>query len=154
MSLRTFTIAALCVTFAPSIALAGKKKEAPVAAPVEQGPATAAPTDGNSQKFLAKLLTATLKGFSPSDGGGAEFKYDEAKFEAGNRFMAKGFVEMDGERMDCTETGTWKMDAAESDKVAAVEWKVEKTDCAGRDAGATVRVRMTIEKDSVTTEFR
>ncbi len=155
MKARLVVISAPCALLVPATAAAGKKKDAPApAAPVETGPATAAPSDSNSQKFLAKLLTTTLKDFRPSDAGGAEFKYSEATFGAGNVFVAKGFVEMDGERMDCTETGTWKMDAAESDKSASVEWTIAKTDCAGRDAGASVRVKMTIDKDGVNTEFR
>ena len=154
MKARTLVISALCALLIPATAAAGKKKDAPApAAPVETGPATAAPSDANSQKFLAKLLTATLKDFRPSDGG-AEFKYTEASFGAGKVFLAKGFVEMDGERMDCTETGTWKMDAADTDRSASVEWTIAKTDCAGRDAGASVRVKMTIDKDGVDTEFR
>lgn len=139
---------------APLGAVAGKKKEAPAEAPAAEAKvATEAPTDGASQKFLERLLEATVKNFSPSDGG-AQFKYDELRFAPGNTFAAKGFVEMDGERMDCRETGSWKMDAAESEKVGTVEFTVAKTDCAGRDAGATVRLRMTIDKGSVSTEFR
>ena len=152
-SLRLIGFVALAHLW-PAVALAGKKKAPEAAAPAvaEQVP-TAAPDDAKSQKFLGALLEATLKNFSPSDGG-AQFKYDEARFSAGNVFVAKGFVEMDGERMDCTESGTWKMDPAESEKVAAVEWTLSKTDCAGREAGVSVRVRMTIDKGAISTEFR
>lgn len=152
-SLRLVGLVALAHLL-PTVALAGKKKAPEAAAPAAaEVPSTAAPADAASQKFLEKLLETSLKNFSPSDGG-AEFKYDEARFLAGNQFTAKGFVEMDGERMDCTESGTWKMDAAESEKVAAVEWTVSKTDCAGRDAGVSVRVRMTIDKGAISAEFR
>jgi hypothetical protein len=132
---------------------AGKKKEA-APAPAPSGPKVDAPADDASQKFVAKLLATPIKGFRPGDAGGAEFRYDSLTFAADNTFQAAAFVEMDGERMDCTESGSWKMDPAESEKAAVVEWTIVKTNCAGRESGGGLRVRFTIDKDGVNSEFR
>jgi hypothetical protein len=144
---------ALIGLVAAGTAEAGKKKEA-APAPAPSGPTVNAPADDASQKFVAKLLATQIKGFRPGDAGGAEFRYDTLTFAPDNTFQAAAFVEMDGERMDCTESGTWKMDPAESEKAAVVEWTIAKTNCAGRESGGGLRVRFTIDKDGVNSEFR
>ena len=139
-------------------ALAGKKKKDKSPPPTESAPAAAVPTtpdDAASKKFGGKLLKATLRNFSPADTGGAKFKYDAMTFAADNTWKADAWVEFDEEKMECTESGKWSMEPAESDKVATVQWTVDKTDCAGRDAGAEVRAQLTLSKDgSVDAKFR
>ena len=145
-------LALLAVLALPSAVLAKKKPEEAEAPP----PAAAVPTtpdDANSKKFGALLVSATQADFKPTDSAGAKFLYSTLNFGADNNWLAKGYVEMDGERMDCTETGTWSMEPAESDKVATVTWKVDKTDCAGRDAGQTSRAKMTLDKSGKVTEL-
>ena len=139
-------------------ALAGKKKKDKAPPAAEAAPAAAVPTtpdDANSKKFGGKLLKSTLRNFSPADTGGAKFKYDAMTFAADNTWKADAWVEFDDEKMECTESGSWTMEPAESDKVATVQWKVDKTDCAGRDAGAEVRAQLTLSKDgSIDAKFR
>lgn len=101
-----------------------------------------APADGNSQAFASALVGATIKNFSPSGGAGAKFMYNTLQFKADGSFSAAGFVEMDDEKMDCTETGTWGMDPADSKTSATINWKVEQTNCAGRDAGEQSRAQV------------
>ncbi len=140
-------------------ALAGKKKKgieapaAPAAAPSAAAPTT--PDDGNSKKFGAKLMTSTLRNFSPADTGGAKFQYETMSFAADNTWKAAAWVEFDDEKMECTESGKWTMEPASSDKVATVQWTVDKTDCAGRDSGAEVRAELTLSKDgNIDAKFR
>jgi len=140
-------------------ALAGKKKKKDAAAPEGiEAPAAAVPTtpdDATSKKFGAKLMDAALSNFSPADTGGAKFKYDKMVFQPDNTWKADGWVEFDEEKMECVESGKWSMEPAESDKVATVSWTVEKTDCAGRDAGAEVRAQLTLSKDGrIDAKFR
>jgi len=154
------TLAALSLLVAGP-ALAGKKKkkdkgDEATAAAAPAGPSVpTTPDDGNSKKFGAKLMSASLNNFSPADTGGAKFKYDTMTFAADNTWKAAAWVEFDEEKMECTESGKWTMEPAESDKVATVAWTVDKTDCAGRDAGAEVRAQLTLSKDgSIDAKFR
>lgn len=146
--------------FVAGPALAGKKKKGKDKAPPTTDAASAAavpttPDDATSKKFGAKLLKSTLRSFSPADTGGAKFKYDSMTFSADNTWKADAWVEFDEEKMECTESGKWSMEPAESDKVATVQWSVDKTDCAGRDAGAEVRAQLTLSKDgSIEAKFR
>jgi uncharacterized protein YciI len=154
------TIAALSLLIAGP-ALAGKKKknDAPASdAAAAEAPAAAAPStpdDPASKKFGAKLVEATLKNFSPADTGGAKFQYATMVFQADNTWKADAWVEFDDEKMECVESGKWTMEAADSDKVATVAWTVDKTDCAGREAGAEVRAQLTLSKDgNIDAKFR
>ncbi|HCH65337.1 MAG: hypothetical protein CL927_13820 [Deltaproteobacteria bacterium] len=154
-TLVTMTTLALLVA---GPALAGKKKKDKSPPPSESAPAAAVPTtpdDAASKKFGGKLLKSTLRNFSPADTGGAKFKYDAMTFAADNTWKAEAWVEFDEEKMECIESGKWTMEPAESDKVATVQWTVDKTDCAGRDAGAEVRAQLTLSKDgSIDAKFR
>jgi hypothetical protein len=140
-------------------ALAGKKKKDKSTPEEAAAPAAAAvpttPDDATSKKYGVKLLKSTLRNFSPADTGGAKFKYDAMTFAADNTWKAEAWVEFDEEKMECVEAGKWTMEAAESDKVATVQWSVDKTDCAGREPGAEVRAQLTLSKDgSVDAKFR
>jgi hypothetical protein len=41
------------------------------------------------------------------------------------------------------------MTPAESNDLAGVNWKVEKTDCSGREAGGETRAMLTLGKDGL-----
>lgn len=141
-------------------ALAGKKKKdkgpADAAAPSASAAAVpSTPDDAASKKFGVRLMDATLRNFRPNDTGGAKFQYDSMTFAPDNTWKAAAWVEFDDEKMECVEKGTWSMEAAESDKVATVSWKVDGTDCPGRDAGAEIRALLTLSKDgAIDAKFR
>ncbi len=113
------------------------------------------PSDGTSKKFADLLLKTTIANFLPTDGDGAKFVYSTLNFLGDNTWKAEGYVEIMDERMECTESGTWTMDAAESDRTATLSWSLAKTDCAGRESGKEARAVLTINKDgSVDAAFR
>ena len=134
-------------------AFAGKKDKKSAAAVEPAGPApVAAPTtpdDAKSRAFGQKLVSLSITDFKPSDGGGASMLYSTLRFGADNRFTASAYVAVADERMECTESGPWAMDPAESDATATVALTVEKTDCPGRDAGSALRMRLTLGKSGV-----
>lgn len=115
---------------------------APAAAPSK---VSSAPADDNSQAFARRLVATPIKNFSPSDSTGAKFLYNTFSFQADGTFTAQGYVEIADEKMDCAESGPWTMDAAESETVATVSWTVEKTNCAGREAGEKTRAQVTLQ---------
>lgn len=132
-----------------ALAACGGEKAAPAnagSAPVEAAPeaATNIPGDADSKAFAKRLLALEVKDFKASDGAGASFVYTLFKFNPDNTWTADGYVEMDFERMECRESGTWTMDAASSASSADVNWTVAKTNCAGRDAGQETRALVTI----------
>lgn len=125
------------------------EKAPPASAGTAQADASAAsstvsgaPSDANSQAFARALVGTSVKNFSPSGGSGAKFMYNSLQFQADGNFTAAGFVEMDDERMDCNETGKWSMDPADSKTVATVTWKVDETNCAGREPGEQSRAQV------------
>ena len=109
---------------------------------------TGAPSDDKSQAFAQTLMGASFRNFSPSGATGAKFMYNTLQFKADGTFSAAGYVEMDDEKMDCTETGGWGMEVADSKTLATVFWKVESTDCAGRDAGEESRAEVDLSDPS------
>ena len=151
--LSLFRAALVFGLIASGPALAGKNKknkgegEAPAA---EAAPApTDAPADATSRKYLDRLLHVAIVDFKPIDTTGASFVYKTMTFNEGNTWSAAGMVEMDGETMDCTESGGWVMDPAESDAKAAVAWTIVKTDCPGRDVGIETRAELTLDKGAL-----
>lgn len=102
------------------------------------------PADGNSKAFALALIANDTKNFSPSDAIGAKFEYTRLTFRSDLTWTAEGYVEAMDEHMDCTETGTWSMGAAESKTKAPITWVVSKTNCAGRDIGSETRALVTL----------
>lgn len=118
------------------------------ASPGGSATASSAPSDAKSQAFASALMSAGIRNFSPSGASGAKFMYNTLEFKADGTFSAAGYVEMDDEKMSCVESGPWGMDPAESKTLATVFWKVESTDCAGRDAGEESRAEIDLADPS------
>lgn len=145
--------AVLAMALVSPAALAGKKKNKDKgSSDAAAGPDLSAmnvPDDGNSRKFAEALIGVRIEGFRPSDSGGAKFEYNTLSFEADNSWNAAGYVEIMDERMECTESGTWSMEPAESAKTATVAWTVSKTDCPSRESGVELRAVMTLGKSGI-----
>ncbi len=143
----------LTLALVSPVALAGKKKKkSPGEAAAESAPAETAlnvPSDGNSKKFAETLLGTTITGFRPSDSGGGKFEYNTLSFAADNTWKADGYVEIMDERMECTESGTWEMEPADSAKTATVAWTVTQTDCPSRETGTSLRAVLTLGKSGI-----
>lgn len=147
----TALTAVLSLALLSPAALAKKKKDkdngGDAAAPA--GPDLSAmqvPDDKASRDFAEKLVAITIRDFRPSDGGGAKFEYTTLGFAPDNTWKAAGYIEIQDERMECTESGTWSMEPAESGKIATISWALVKTDCPGRDAGGDTRALVTLGK--------
>ena len=141
---------ALALALVSPVALAKKKKKGGDAPAAEAAaPATNVPDDGDSKKFADALMAAKIEGFRPTDGEGAKFEYDTLSFDAGNTWKAAGFVEIMDEKMECSESGTWAMEPAESAKVATVSWKVTASDCPGVDKDRESRAVLTVGKAGI-----
>jgi hypothetical protein len=123
------------------------EKEAPVvaAAAPDAGSGSSVPDDSNSRKFATRLIEAEISEFRPSDATGASFMYSKLDFQEGNLWAAQGFVDAGDERMECTESGTWSMDPAESSTSAAMTWNLTATNCPGREVGTVARVKVNLE---------
>lgn len=136
-------------------ALGKKKKKDKDAAESPAATATPdVPDDGNSKKFASQLIETAIANFSPSDGGGATFKYSTLAFVGDNTWKADAYIEIQDERMECVESGGWTMEPAESSTVGTVTWKVESTDCPGRESGGQTRALLTLSKSGIDAIFR
>ena len=97
------------------------------------------PDDAASRSFAETLVGGVTSQFTPTDADGAVFEYTKLQFRPDGSWSAQGYVEAMDERMECAESGTWSMTAAESKTVATVSWSVSDTSCVGRDNGTETR---------------
>jgi hypothetical protein len=129
----------------------GEKTSAPTATASASTSAPSAqadvPKDAASQSFAAKLLKYPIKDFSPSDNGGVQFSYKTLTFRADNTWSADASMVADGETVDCNESGTWSMDPAENPNLATMDWKLQKTSCAGRPTDEVMHVKVEISNE-------
>jgi hypothetical protein len=107
------------------------------------------PDDAASRGFAETLIGGATADFAPTDADGAAFEYTMLKFRGDGSWHAEGYVEAMDERMECTESGTWTMNAADSKTVATVAWTVNDTTCVGRDKGTETRAQLTISKSGI-----
>lgn len=141
------TMLAGCGDKEPSKTAAPAQAKAPVVSVV--------PTDEHSQQFAEKLSALDIQDFHPTSSGGGKIVYSHLKFRDEGVWAATGYVEAQDERIDCSETGSWKMEPATSATTATMTWKTDTTDCAGREAGAEQRVLVTIKDDGkIDADFR
>ena len=144
----TLAATMLIALSSPGDAVAKKRKKKKAEATASDSLAGAnIPGDADSNAFAKRLVGATFTNFQPTDGAGAKFVYETFGFAGDNSWSANGYVEIMDERMECTETGSWTMEAATAGDTATVTWVVATTDCAGREAGAETRAQLTVDKD-------
>jgi hypothetical protein len=152
---RMLLLATVALLFAaPAMARKKKDKDPSVEPAAVEQSTPDVPDDANSKKFASSLIKTAIENFTPSDASGATFKYAKMTFSGDNQWTADAFVEIQDERMECVERGGWTLEPAESASVGTVSWKVEQTDCPGREAGSTTRAEFTISKSGVDAVFR
>lgn len=140
-------------------ALAGcKKSDSSTAAPEQAAEDKAqwgdqVPDDATSRAFAAELVRQTVEDFRVTDDG-AVLTYRSLRFKADGSWSASGEVAIADEEMECAESGEWTMDAAETETKAMVNYTIDRTDCAGREAGSDQRVMIDINGDDVVIRFR
>ncbi len=149
---RLLMLAGLGAAFVlPGPALAGKKNkkktEEPAAEAAPPKVVTKLPKDATSKAFGEKLLASRIVDFEPPGVDGLPFLYDTFTFHEGNTWTAEATLDAGDEKVRCTESGTWTVDAAESETVGPVNWTLGATDCPGRTAGATSRAQFEIQDD-------
>jgi hypothetical protein len=141
-----------------ALAGCGDKEPSTTAAPAEakakETVGSVAPSDPNSQKFVADLTALDIQDFHPSSSAGGQIVYSHLKFRPEGAWAATGYVEAGDEKIDCSETGTWTMDPATNETTATMTWKTATTDCAGREPGGEQRVEVTITGSTINTSFR
>jgi hypothetical protein len=109
---------------------------------------TKIPDDKDSKAFANHLIRTPIKGFKPSDGGGAEITWNKVRFSAKNTFTATAKLTANGEEVGCEETGKWSMpDAANSDKKATIDIDIDTSNCPGRPNAGKLRVQVTATGD-------
>lgn len=110
---------------------------------------------GATGRFVDGLLASPIIGWAVNDGG-AEVVYEELVLSEDGAFRAKTTVRLGDEPFECTESGTWTLDdnRAESATVGNLNFEVESTDCAGREAPKTFRAEATLSGDDVNLESR
>lgn len=126
----------------------GKKAPEPAA---DGGSAEAAvtaemPDTAEAKAFAKSLVKTEVKGLGVVSSGGGRLDYNTLTFAPDGRWNATGVVKASDEQFECKETGTWSIEGAETAESATMEWTVEKTTCATREAGTKQRVQMTILK--------
>ena len=131
----------------------GSKDGETTTAPAQAAVKPTTPGDANSDRFAMDLVGLSLSNIRPMSAGSARFVYDTLDFQPDNTWQGVGYIEIAGERMDCTESGTWSMEPAESSSVAVMIWTVQSTDCINQTEGDR-RYRVTISGGSISLEYR
>jgi hypothetical protein len=105
------------------------------------------PDDAKSKAFAARLVGLEMKDWSPSDAGVIQLRYVRMSHKADNTWNADAHVSDGDEEVSCQESGTWTMDAAESESTAEVTWFLHKTNCPGRNVQTKSRGQVTITQE-------
>jgi len=109
---------------------------------------------GAAKAFVDGLLTLGVQGFEAASDG-ASVVWDELTFAEDGGFVANASVRLGDEPFTCTETGTWSLDADHSDPTAgAINFDMNETDCAGREAPQSFRVLATRAGDDIALAHR
>jgi len=128
-----------------------KKEASSEANPSENQVKANVPNDSNSKKFAKHLFSTEFTNFSPEGDG---FEYTKLRFKKDNTWAADAAIILDDEEMDCIESGTWSMEAAQSVTTAALTWKITATDCPAREAGGTIRIIATLDGQTIDAKYR
>ncbi len=146
------------LVLAATVACGGKKAtpaaSADAPAPQAQAATGDFPSDAKSQAFLETFTSTTINNFPAVDSAGAKVVLSTLNFSADNTWAAEGYVDAGEEKMECTESGSWTMDPAESASVATINWEIGSTDCIGRTEGDSDRAQITIKNGDVAIAFR
>ena len=108
----------------------------------------------NLSKFEKKLTDTTITNWEPSDGGGAQFLYNELNFKADKTWKAAGVVKANFEEFPCTESGTWSVSSENSANSGTLEWTLKDTDCISREPGLTLRTLIEFSGGDYKISFR
>lgn len=154
---------ALSLSLSLFLTLTGCGEKKPANTATSGSPAAAAgvtdetkiPDDDTSRAFANRLIGNPIRDFKPADNSDALFIYKTMTFKANNAWNAQGELTAQGEKVECVERGTWKMDAASANDTATMEWTVDYTNCPGRPQNNVMRVKVNISQSGVyTIQFR
>lgn len=139
----------LLLALATVVACGGKEKK-PETAPAGEAALEMpkdVPDDDASKAFARKLMKHKARDFRPTEASGAQLVYKTMTFNPDHTWVATALMTADGETFDCNERGTWKMDAADDRDTAHMDWKLEKSTCAGRPQEGNMRVHVRISDE-------
>ncbi len=151
-------ITALVLVSTLVFAGACKKKEAETA-PASGGgnvlKGATVPDDANARAFATNVLTHKAIDIRPMDSGEMAFVYKSLSFTAENNgWMAEAVVGQGQDSFTCQEFGAWEIVTAESAESGTMNWTVNKTTCAGREAGKSIRVKVGLKDGNYDVSFR
>lgn len=131
--------------------LGGCPKEQSVSSSAEQEPA---PEPSRFRGVTAKFVDGlcSLKAYAHTvDDSGAAVVYEELSFTEDGNFSANTTIRLGEEPFTCTESGNWAIDddKADSNTSAAITLEVTATDCAGRSAPSSFRIRAQLQGDEI-----
>lgn len=136
------------LVIAATVLACGKK--APPEAPADDDDEAQAitaemPDTPEARKYARRLVDTTVSNWQAAGGAtGAVVNYTALTFAPDGTWSAEAMFEADFEEIECKETGTWTIAAADSAETATMEWHLGKTSCPAREAGETTRVEMTL----------
>ena len=134
-----------------ALTLGGCPKEQSASASAEQEPVVhPSRFHGVTDKFVDGLCN--LKAYAHTvDDSGAAVVYDELSFNEDGSFSASTSIRLGEEPFTCTESGTWAIDddRADGSKSAALTLEMTTTNCAGRSAPSSFRIRAQLQDDEI-----
>ena len=116
----------------------------------QEAPAPASQYRGATAAFVKSLCELKVYTYVVSDEGAAVV-YEELSFDENGTFEAQTSIRIGEEPFACRESGSWAMDDKRADDrdTSALTIEVTETDCAGRSAPNSFRVRARIGEQDI-----
>ena len=113
------------------------------------------PDNDAARAFATNLVTHKAIDIRPMDNGEMSFVYKSLSFTAENNgWMAEAVVGQGQDSFTCQEIGAWEIVSADSGDSATMNWTLNKTTCAGREGGKSMRVKVDIKNGNYDVSFR
>jgi len=104
------------------------------------------PADDTSRNFIDGFIGLDIQDFRPGSSSGAILTYDNLTFRPDESWQADGSIRIGEDQMECSESGHWTMQPAESSTEATVTWTVDNSSCS-RGAGIELRALISLLDD-------
>lgn len=142
---RRSSKAALLVAAALALGGCPKEQAATQDSGEQQAQVPASRYKGATAAFVGGLCALKVYAYVVSDEGAAVV-YEELSFREDGTFEARTSIRIGEEPFNCRESGSWAMDDDRADdrSTSALTMEVTETDCAGRSAPNSFRVRARI----------
>jgi hypothetical protein len=104
------------------------------------------PSDSTSIDFIDSFVSLDIQDFRPGSSSGAILTYANLTFRPDESWHADGAIRIGEDQMECSESGHWSMQPADSSTQATVTWTIDAGSCS-RSVGIEIRAQVSLLDD-------